>query len=103
MPGRAVRVSVTRSDASRWWCRVPTEPSLLARSGRMFRQSGPLAAICASVVMAIYYGGLLTGFHYDLFLPVEHGLTFNSMLHDLLLGQFDVDPKVVTDEGFLRD
>ncbi|MBS0640599.1 MAG: hypothetical protein U1E70_27500 [Acetobacteraceae bacterium] len=53
--------------------------------------------------MAIYYGGLLTGFHYDLFLPVEHGLTFNSMLHDLLLGQFDVDPKVVTDEGFLRD
>ena len=31
------------------------------------------------------------------------GMTFNSMLDHLVHGEFDVDPKVVDFEGFLRD
>lgn len=49
--------------------------------------------------MILFYGALLSqnGVHEPL------NLVFNSMLHHLAHGQFDVDPNVVGDEGFLRN
>jgi hypothetical protein len=52
--------------------------------------------------MVLFYGSIL-GFSWRLSLGSELNLTFNSMLQHLLRGQFDVDPQVVGDEGFLRN
>lgn len=52
------------------------------------------AALCYAIVLSI--GGGLTG-------PVDHGLTFNSMLLYLLEGRFDVDPEAIGYEGYVRD
>jgi hypothetical protein len=51
-----------------------------------------------------YYSWLLTaGGTTGLLSPINHGLTFNSMLLHLLHGRFDVDPAVIGEEGYLRD
>ncbi len=50
-----------------------------------------------------WYALLITSFSMDLFAPVDRGLVFNSMLLHLLDGRWDVDPAVITEEGFLRD
>jgi hypothetical protein len=60
-----------------------------------------LAALVVAVVL--YDGFLLTDGHFDLFRQVDYGLTFNSMLLHMLGGQFDVDPWIIRNEGFLRD
>ena len=57
---------------------------------------------CAAIVWSIM--GILSWSH----LPVEVRpgglrLTFNSMIDHMLHGHFDVDPKTVEEEGFLRD
>ena len=51
----------------------------------------------------IYYAFLLTAGSGGMFSPVNHGLTFNSMLLHMLHGRFDVDPTTIGDEGYLRD
>jgi hypothetical protein len=49
--------------------------------------------------MVLYYGVILrkVGVHWPL------NRTFNSMLQHLVHGQFDVDPNIIEDEGFLRN
>lgn len=61
------------------------------------------STIAISLVMAMYYGFLLTNGDFDFFLPAEIGLTFNSMLLHMLDGRFDVDPDIILKEGYLRD
>ncbi len=62
------------------------------------------AAVLFWVIPAAgYYAFLLTGFNFDLFVPQENGLTFNSMLLHLLHGRVDVDPAAITFEGYLRN
>jgi hypothetical protein len=51
----------------------------------------------------IYYSFLLTAGSAGMLAPVNHGLTFNSMLLHMLHGQLDVDPATIGDEGYLRD
>src|SRR5262245_48393181 len=53
--------------------------------------------------MLLYYGTLITNGRFNFLQPTGFGLTFNSMLEHLLHGSFDVDPKAVGPEGFLRD
>jgi len=53
--------------------------------------------------MFLYYGALITNGNFRIFGPTAEGLTFNSMLEHLLNGRFDVDPKAIGNEGFLRD
>jgi len=55
------------------------------------------------LVAGCYYAVLLTAGAPCLTAPVQHGLTFNSMLLHLLHGRFDVDPAVIGDEGYLSD
>jgi hypothetical protein len=60
----------------------------------------------AGLFMVLYYGAIMTvgrtwPYHL-LFQPVDRGLTFNSMLEHLLAGRFDVDPGIITDEGFIE-
>ncbi|MCL1514096.1 hypothetical protein DTJ15_07790 [Parasaccharibacter sp. TMW 2.1891] len=57
---------------------------------------------CAAIVWSIM--GILSWSH----LPIEYRpgglrLTFNSMIDHMLHGHFDVDPKTVEEEGFLRN
>ncbi len=54
------------------------------------------------LVMLIYYGALLA-ISWRINGSDRIRLTFNSMLEHLLRGQFDVDPQVVGDDGFLRN
>ena len=60
-------------------------------------------------LIALYYciliilGAKLSAQAPSLFAPIDHGLAFNSMLEHLLHGTFDVDPRAIGDEGFLRD
>jgi hypothetical protein len=54
------------------------------------------------VFMVVFYGVIL--FNAGLHLPTTPtARTFNSMLDHLAQGQFDVDPKIIGDEGFLRN
>ncbi len=55
------------------------------------------------LAVALYYAFLLTAGTFDLFAPQLYGMTFNSMLLNLLHGTFDVDPATVGGEGFVRD
>lgn len=61
------------------------------------------SAIALSLVMAFYYGFLLSNGDFDFLHPTEYGLTFNSMLRHMLDGKFDVDPNIVLMEGYSRD
>ncbi len=54
------------------------------------------------LVMLIYYGALLA-ISWRINGSDRIRLTFNSMLEHLFRGQFDVDPQVVGDDGFLRN
>jgi hypothetical protein len=58
------------------------------------------AALLWLIPAGIYYAFLLTAGSSGLFAPVNHGLTFNSMLLHLLQGQVDVDPATIGDEGY---
>lgn len=82
-----------------------TEEPSRARAG----SGAALPFLTLSPVAALYYGlliiigaGLTTG-TLGLFVPVEHGLTFNSMLAHLLHGEFDVEPGAIGWEGYVRD
>jgi hypothetical protein len=52
--------------------------------------------------MILFYGTILynAGLHSSVY-PVN--MTFNSMLNHLVHGQFDVDPKIIGKEGFIRN
>jgi len=50
-----------------------------------------------------YYSFLATLGTFELFVPHQMGLTFNSMLSHLLHGQFDVDPEAIQAEAFVRN
>lgn len=67
------------------------------------RRPGTLSdvALLWLIPAGIYYAFLLTAGSGGLFVPVNHGLTFNSMLLHMLRGQFDVDPATIGDEGYL--
>ncbi len=52
--------------------------------------------------MVLYYGAVLSDIGLGPAAPL-HDLTFNSMLQHLLHWQFDVDPRVIGEEGFLRN
>lgn len=54
------------------------------------------------LLMLIYYGALLA-MSWRINGSDRIRLTFNSMLEHLLRGQFDVDPQVVGDDGYLRN
>lgn len=54
-------------------------------------------------LLAVYYALPLAIDHRLLLLPAIRGLTFNDMLAHLLRGRFDVDPRIIGDEGFVRD
>jgi hypothetical protein len=57
-----------------------------------------------AALVAVYYTLLFTGFtHVSLLHPFIYGLTFNDMLDHLLQGQFDVDPVIIGNEGFVHD
>jgi hypothetical protein len=64
--------------------------------------AGQNALLLWLIPAALYYVFLLTAGAPGLFGPVQHGLTFNSMLVHLLHGRFDVDPAAIGDEGYLR-
>ncbi len=52
--------------------------------------------------MLIYSYMLMSAlFHRGPFYPFLFGLTYNSMLEHMLHGAFDVDPKIVGNEGFI--
>ena len=52
--------------------------------------------------MVLYYGLILC--HAELQKPaIPLNKTFNNMLDHLMHGQFDVDPNIIGDEGFLRN
>ena len=53
-------------------------------------------------LMLIYYGALLA-ISWRINGSDRIRLTFNSMLEHLLRGQFDVDPQVIGDDGYLRN
>jgi hypothetical protein len=65
--------------------------------------AGRNALLLWLIPAALYYAFLLSAGAPGLLGPVQHGLTFNSMLLHLLHGRFDVDPAAVGDEGYLRD
>lgn len=65
--------------------------------------AGRNALLLWLIPAALYYAFLLSAGAPGPFGPVQHGLTFNSMLLHLLHGRFDVDPAAVGDEGYLRD
>ena len=55
---------------------------------------------------AIYYLFLAMDGGFNFFKPIElaaRGMTFNSMLEQLLHGQFNVDPAAIAFEGVVRD
>jgi hypothetical protein len=80
------------------------DAGILARCGSRIFRNEPVARVVIIVFMALYYAALITGFRFHFLQPVDpHGLTFNSMLEHLLHGRFDVDPKIVADEGFSRN
>jgi hypothetical protein len=60
-----------------------------------------------TLIAAVYYFFLVMDGSLNLFKPVYHfwtwGMTFNSMLDHLLHGEFDVDPKAIGPEGFVRN
>jgi hypothetical protein len=72
-------------------------------------KSSTRLAVAALVPAVIYYAFLLTlhshfAHAFDLLAPTsDRSLTFNSMLLRLLQGSFDVDPRAIGSEGFVRD
>ena len=61
------------------------------------------AALLWLLPASVYYSILLTAGSAGILAPVNHGLTFNSMLLHMLHGRFDVDPATIGSEGYLRD
>src|SRR5215471_16346450 len=85
---------------------------MLAKTGGQAIQSEKLSlaagppwrvALLLALPAGVYYAALLAAGSPHFFDPVQHGLTFNSMLSHMLRGAFDVDPNTIKDEGFLRD
>lgn len=60
-------------------------------------------AAVGAVLCGAWYALLLTGFSLDMLSPVDRGLVFNSMLLHMLDGRVDVDPAIITGEGFVRE
>src|ERR1700733_14923317 len=74
-------------------------------SAAVLRRRGTFGdvALLWLIPAGVYYSFLLTAGSTGMLAPVDHGLTFNSMLLHMLHGRFDVDPATIGDEGYLRD
>jgi hypothetical protein len=74
----------------------------LAAIGRRVFSNDRQLQLALLAFMLLFYGSLLwTSWKMSPVDPLD--LTFNSMLAHLLRGQFDVDPKIVGYEGFVRN
>jgi hypothetical protein len=75
----------------------------LVRFARRLYENDRMLQLALLLFMLLYFGVILddAGFRALRWLP--QNLTFNSMLDHLLRGQFDVDPRTIGDEGFVRD
>ena len=60
-----------------------------------------LVASLAGFMLIYSYMLMSALFHRGPFYPFLFGLTYNSMLEHMLHGAFDVDPKIVGNEGFI--
>jgi hypothetical protein len=75
---------------------------LVSFARKLYRNDRTLQ-LALLLFMLVYFGVILDDAGFGALRWLPQNLTFNSMLDHLLRGQFDVDPRTIGDEGFVRD
>lgn len=75
----------------------------LVRFARRLYKNDRMLQLALLLFMLVYFGVILNDAGFGALRWLPQNLTFNSMLDHLLRGRFDVDPRTIGDEGFVRD
>jgi len=59
--------------------------------------------LAIGLIIFVYYFGLATQFRFEPWPTTSGGFVFNSQLRSLLEGRFDIDPRIIGNEAFVRE